>query len=119
MLRASVKLVQQFPRQVVLATEPARRRIQKLVERARPQTVKAALAKLDDRFSNTATATNRDAKLAEINYCYHDMPCGEPLLRTRDPRGKGDAIGRLVKMPILTNRPKLPTRDKGARPLVV
>ena len=42
MLRASVKLVQQFPRQVVLATEPARRRIQKLVERARPQTVKAA-----------------------------------------------------------------------------
>ena len=57
---STMKLVQQFPRQVVLATEPARRRIQKLVERARPQTVKAALAKLDDRFSSTATATNRD-----------------------------------------------------------
>ena len=32
---------------------------------------------------------------------------------------KGDAIGRLVRIGILTNRPKLPTRDKGARPLVV
>ena len=37
-----------------------------------PQTVHAALLKLDNKFGYSATSTNREAKLSEINYCKQD-----------------------------------------------
>ena len=73
MLRDCVKIIQHFPKQAELATEPSRRRTHKIVERCRPQTVYAALQKLDNKFGFAATATNRDAKLSEIDNCNQEI----------------------------------------------